>query len=520
MSITAGLRRAVQGRPDEQAISDGPRSLTNRQLVDRVSRLAGALQARGIEPGGRVALLASNRAEYVEMALATAWSGTVLTPVNTRWSVAEIAYQLNDSGARLLVIDPAWASMLPALHEECPTLEDVWTLSSDGDRVPGAESYDDVVGTATPVNDRLTHPDELWLLFYTGGTTGTPKGVMLGARQVLASSYGTAAATGFLNLPDRYLHCAPLFHIAGFSAVVWTTLSGGTHVMLRDFEVGAVARTIEAERITALSLVPTMIERLLAHLDRHGGDLSSVRSLNYGGSPMAPKVLDQVVEKLPQVRVRQSFGMTETAPVVTMLRDEDHRDPEHPTRRLSVGRAAPHCEIRVVDADDTDLPAGEVGEILVRGENVMLGYWNQPELTAQTLRGGWMHTGDLGRLDTDGYLYVVDRLKDMIVTGGENVYSAEVEKVLARHPAVVGCAVVGVPDDQWGERVHAVVVLGPEEATAEELREWVGGQIARYKAPRSFDFVDELPLSTVGKVLKRAVRADVIRRIGEKGTNS
>lgn len=524
MSITQGLHRALQRYPQRQAIVDGTRSYTFAELGDRVARLAGGLVGLGARRGDRIAMLCSNRAEYVETALATAWMGGVLTPINYRWSAGEMREQIVDSSASSIVIDAErFEELGQMLKEDCPTLRHIVVLgdTSSGIVPGGSGEYETLIANSDPVPDLRADNDALCLIFYTGGTTGTPKGVMLTSRALITSALGTAASTGFSNLPERYLHAAPLFHIAGFSAVVWGTLNGATHVMLPEFDVAALAAVIENEHITAISLVPTMIERLLDHVDAHGGDLSSLRNLGYGGSPIPPPVLDRLLITLPHVTLRQSFGQTETGPVATMLRDEDHRNPAHPEWLLSVGRAAPHCEVCVVDPDDRELSIGEVGEIVVRGDNAMRGYWNLPELTAQTLRGGWVHTGDLGRFDAHGYLYVVDRLKDMIVSGGENVFSAEVEKVLQRHPAVTACCVVGVPDEQWGERVHAVIVtMAGASLTASAVRDYVGEHIARYKAPRTVDFVCELPLSPVGKILKRAVREQVIARLGESASAS
>jgi acyl-CoA synthetase (AMP-forming)/AMP-acid ligase II len=280
--------------------------------------------------------------------------------------------------------------------------------------------------------------------------------------------------------------------------------AGGSHVIVPGFDPRAVLAAIGEYRVTDALLVPTMIQLLVDHPDVGQFDLSSLRSVLYGASPMTPAVLERAMKTLPGASFLQAYGMTELAPVATMLTQADHEQGYHLS---SAGRAAPHAEVRVVDPYDAPVPNGTVGEIVVRGGNVMLGYWNKPEETAAALRGGWMHTGDGGFLDDQGYLYVVDRIKDMIVTGGENVYSAEVENAIAAHPAVAGCAVIGVPDAEWGERVHAVVVVRPGATlTQEELRAHAKTLIAGYKAPRSLEIVERLPLSGTGKVLKRDLR--------------
>jgi acyl-CoA synthetase (AMP-forming)/AMP-acid ligase II len=295
-----------------------------------------------------------------------------------------------------------------------------------------------------------------------------------------------------------------MFHLAALASCLAQTIAGGTHVIVGAFDPEAVLRTIEERDVTHSLLVPTMIQMLLAHPGFADHDLSSLRRVVYGGSPITLGVLERAQELLPGVALSQAYGMTELAPVATLLGSADHAAKRKLT---SGGRPAPHVEIRIAGADDEPLAPGEVGEILVRGPNLMSGYWERPEETREALRGGWMHTGDGGYLDEDGYLFVVDRIKDMIVTGGENVYSAEVETALSLHPAVAACAIIGVPDDRWGERVHAVVVLTADaDPTSDELRAHVRERIAGYKVPRTIDFADALPLSAAGKVLKRELR--------------
>jgi long-chain acyl-CoA synthetase len=304
-----------------------------------------------------------------------------------------------------------------------------------------------------------------------------------------------------------HLHAGPLFHLAAGGRALSTTVVGGRHVVLPRFGPAEVLAAVARHRITALTVVPTMLSMILQQPDFGAHDLSSLRAMTYGAAPMPEALLRRAMEALPGVRFMQSYGMTELSPLTTFLAAADHR-PEAPAHRLrSAGRPVPGVEVRVADADDRTLPAGEVGEILVRGPNVMRGYWRRPEQTAQALRGGWMHTGDAGRFDADGYLYVVDRTKDMIISGGENVYSTEVENALAEHPGVVQAAVIGIPDAKWGEAVHAVVVPRPgSDLDAAALIAWCRERIADYKCPRSVDFAAELSLSSVNKVDKAALR--------------
>jgi acyl-CoA synthetase (AMP-forming)/AMP-acid ligase II len=295
-----------------------------------------------------------------------------------------------------------------------------------------------------------------------------------------------------------------MFHLADFSAWVDVTIVGGTHVMVPVFDPVAVLGAIAEHRITDVLLVPAMIQLVVDSPRAAEFDLTSVRSVVYGASPISEGVLTRAGKTFPNATFTQAYGMTELAPLATVLAPADHQDP---VRRRSAGRAAYCCEVRIVGPDDVEVPRGQVGEVVVRGGNVMLGYWQRPAETAEALRGGWMHTGDAATMDDDGYVYITDRIKDMIITGGENVYSAEVENVLSQHPGVATCAVIGVPDDTWGERVHAVVVpAGGAAPSLEELQAICDGRIAGFKKPRSMEVVEALPLSAAGKVLKRELR--------------
>ncbi|GAA1835441.1 long-chain fatty acid--CoA ligase [Pseudonocardia ailaonensis] len=504
MYLTQGLHRAVQQHPDAVMTVFGNRTRTFAEVADRVARFAAALRAHGVAPGDRVAMLALNSDRYHEYLLAVPWADAVLNPVNIRWSPVEIAYSLRDSGTRVLLVDDAFAPMIPALREAAPDLGTV-IHTGDGPTPGDAVSYEDLVAGHDPVPDARRGGDALAGLFYTGGTTGHPKGVMLSHANLMVSAMGLLS-TGYLFGPGtRCLHAAPMFHLADLAAWNATTTAGGTHVIVPAFDPVAVMQAIATHGATDALLVPVMIQILIDHPQITEHDLTSLRTVLYGASPIAQAVLERAMKAFPNAAFTQAYGMTELSPVATLLSPDDHRRTE---RLRAAGRAAPHSEVRIVDAEDREVARGTVGEIVARGGHVMLGYWEQPEATAAAVRDGWMHTGDGGFMDDEGYVHVVDRIKDMIVSGGENVYLAEVENALAAHPAVASCAVIGVPDDEWGERVHAVVVLRPGQTlTAEELREHAKTLIAGYKAPRSAEFVDALPVSAAGKILKRELRA-------------
>lgn len=509
MYLTQSLHRALQQLPDRAMTIDGDRIRTAREVADRVARLAGALRAAGVDSGDRVAILALNSAHHHECFFASWWAGAVAHPINTRWSPAEIAYALSDSGTEVLLLGDAFATLGPELRERAPGLRTL-IYCGDGPTPEGMVGYEELIAGAAPVPDARRGGDDLAFLLYTGGTTGKPKGVMITHQAFMTSVLGMiAAGHKGLRKGGVAMLTAPLFHVGALLSWYGQSLVGGTGVFLPAFTPERVFEAVQRHRVTTFALVPAMVQRLCEHPDFASYDLSSIENIGYGAAGAPESLLHQAMNAFPDANFTQVYGMTETG-VLTFLGGE-HR--EGGPRLRSAGRAIPVVEIAVVDMDGSQLPAGEIGEVVTRGDHVMAGYWNQPELTVQTIRDGWMHTGDGGYLDEDGYLYIVDRLKDMIITGGENVYSAEVENALSSHPAVSSCAVIGVPDEEWGERVHAVIVLRPDcTSTAEEIRAYVKTLIAGYKAPRTVTFVDAMPLSATGKILKRELRSAATRR--------
>lgn len=503
MGVTQGLHRAVQQTPALPATIFKGRVRSWAQSAHRVARLAGALTALGVKRDDRVAMLSLNSDRYHEYFYAVPWAGGVINPVNTRWSESEIALSLKDSQTEVLIVDEGFARFVPSLSAQCRALR-VVVYAGDG-RVPaGMVSYETLIADHEPIDDVNRGGSDLAGIFYTGGTTGTPKGVMLSHRAVLTSALGFTAAGDTMTRGGTSLHAAPMFHLADFGAWMSRNCIGGTHVIVPSFEPATAIEAITRYAVSDLLLVPTMLQMLLDSPVARKADLSCIQHLVYGAAPISETLLERVLSALPGAKLIQAYGMTELSPVITVLDHDSHRDPR---LRRSAGRAAPHADLKIVDETGNEVPVGTVGEVAVRGDNVMLGYWNCPAETAQVLRDGWMQTGDGAYMDECGYVFIADRIKDMIVSGGENVYSAEVENALVKHPAVSACAVIGVPDERWGERVHAIVVLAAgATASPDELRQHCKTIIAGYKAPRSLEFVDSLPISGAGKVLKNQLR--------------
>ncbi|MFT5933236.1 MAG: acyl-CoA synthetase (AMP-forming)/AMP-acid ligase II [Hydrogenophaga sp.] len=510
MQITQALHRAVARQPGAVATICGGRRHTFAQFQDRVSRVAGALQKLGVQPGDRVGILSLNSDRYVEFFMAVPWAGAAVNPVNTRWSAAEIAYSLDDCDTQVLLIDDPFLPLLPELLQRTSSLRTLIHVG-DGPIPDGLLSYEALLTEADPVPDARRGGKDLAGVFYTGGTTGFPKGVML-SHDGLCQNSLFAVAEGMARAGAIGLHAAPLFHIAAITVLGFLWAVGGTHVTLPSFTPLGVLQAIEREQISTTVLVPTMIQMTVDHPEAAGFDLSSLETLVYGASPISEALVERATKLLATTQLIQIYGMTEMAPIMTTLTGVFHRGEGLARGKVrSAGQATFGVEVRIVDAQGAELPRGEVGEIAVLSPAVMLGYWNKPEETAKALGRpdyeGWMHTGDAGRMDEEGFLFLVDRVKDMIVSGGENVYSVEVEQAIAKHPAVAACAVIGVPDADWGERVHVVVVLKANaSATADDIRDHCKTLIGGYKCPRSVDFVQALPVSGAGKVLKTKLR--------------
>jgi long-chain acyl-CoA synthetase len=506
MNVTRGLRRMLQINAGGIVMKFGDRQRTWTEVGDRVARFAGALHAMGVGGGDRVAVLMLNQDRYLEIYLAVAWAGAVVVPLNIRWSAAENEDVLRDCRPHVLIVDAAFSEAGGKLAKSIATLR---LIHADDDATPaGMADYEALIEAATPVPDASRASGDLAGIFYTGGTTGRSKGVMLSHGNLMANAFNLLAE-GLFPSDAVYLHAAPMFHLANGAAMYGLMLSGGMNVVIRAFSPEAVMQAVQHYRVNELLLVPTMIQMLVDHPAIRSHDMSSLRRIVFGASPMSEALLDRAIAALPKAQFVQLYGMTELSPAATVLH---HREQVGEGRKLgrhrSGGRATLGALVRIVDADDNPVPHGTVGEICVSGDLVMMGYWERPEETAKALVDGWMHTGDGGYMDADGFVYIVDRMKDMIISGGENVYSAEVENVVALYPAVAQCAVIGIPSERWGETVHAVIVPKPGATVdADEMIAFCHARIAGYKCPRSVEVRDApMPMSGAGKILKRELR--------------
>lgn len=503
--LTQYLRRTLQAHPTRVATIFGTRQHSYAQYAERVTRLGAALRGLGMQPGDRVGMLALNSDRYLEFFFGTWWGGGAVNPVNIRWSAAEVAYSLDDCETHILLVDEQFKAMGGELRGLCKALRTL-VYCGDGDTPEGMLNYETLLAQATPGADALRAGNDLAAVMYTGGTTGFPKGVTL-SHDNLAANALALVGQGILSPSARTLLIAPMFHAAANAMMMGTAAVGGTFVIAPMFTPLGTLQTIQQHRTSHVLLVPTMIQLAVDHPDADNYDVSSVQAVLYGGSVISEAVLQRAMKRFQNAGFQQAYGMTELSPCATYLGPEEHRTGTARGLLTSAGRATLTTEVRIVDERGHEVPRGTVGEVAVRGANVMLGYWNKPEQTAAAVRDGWMHTGDGGRMDGDGYVYIVDRMKDMIVSGGENVYSAEVENALSKHPAVGASAVIGIPSEHWGEAVHAVVVLKPgTSATAEELMAHCHGLIANYKCPRGVEFRPALPMTGAGKIQKTVLR--------------
>ncbi|HEY1281404.1 MAG TPA: long-chain-fatty-acid--CoA ligase [Acidimicrobiales bacterium] len=496
MQVADLVRNAARRFPGRDAVREGSRVRTFAELDRQADALAAALLARGLQSGDRVALLAQNELEYVEIQVAAQRAGVVLVPLNFRLAVPELEFIVADSGARVLLHGPGYEGAAGKL-----AVDTVIHLGPDG----VGERYDDVV--AAHAGARLDAPldaERPACILYTSGTTGRPKGAVLSNLALYARC--AAMAIDFRTRPGSvFVQTLPMFHISANTAYSFT-YTGSTIVLVKDFSVAGVVETLHRSAATHVLMVPGTINLFVNEPGIEREQFEHLRLVIYGASSIAPDVLRRAIAVFG-CDFLQLFGMTETS-ACSILRQEDHDPVGRPDLLSSAGTDAVSFETKVVDPTGQECEPGVVGEIVARGPALMSAYWANPAATAEAMRDGWMHTGDLGHRSAEGYLFVTDRLKDMIVTGGENVYPREVEDVLFAHPAVLEAGVIGVPDARWGERVHAVVVLRPDgSASAEELIAHCRDELAGYKCPKTVEFIAALPKNATGKVLKRELRA-------------
>ena len=481
-TISDPLQRAQSMRGEKIAFICEGRTKTFEEFVRNCRKVEPLLEGLGTELGDRVGLLAANSDLYAELYCGVPAAGRVVVPLNSRWAEPELAYALEDSGAKLLITD-----------------QDPGGLAESVDQVLSLSEYETQLAQCTPKDFADVKENDLAGLFYTGGTTGQSKGVMLTHRNLIANTMHSQL-TMPLSDADTYLLVAPMFHAAGSNSVLQCLALGVPQVVVPAFDPNLCLDLIEEHQCSATLAVPTMVAALVEAQSSNPRDISSFALICHGASPIATQVLRRAHEEFPDAELLHLYGATETAPLVTGLRHEEKLIGS--SRGKSVGHPSLGVSLKI------DAAPGEPGEVLVQGPNVMQGYWNKPEQTDSVLQDGWYRTGDIGYLDSEGYLYLVDRAKDMIISGGENVYCSEVEEVIYQHPKVLEATVFGVPNDQWGEQVHAVVVPRDESLTSEELIDFCRESLGGYKLPRSVEFRStELPKSGPGKVLKRELRA-------------
>ncbi|MEV0945393.1 AMP-binding protein [Rhodococcus sp. NPDC049939] len=497
------LITALDRHSDKPALYIGDVVLTGGEMRDQISRFAQALASLGIGKGTSTAMLSKNRPEVLISMGATMVSGCRNSALNPMGSLDDHLYIVNDAEIETLIFDPnAFEDRAAELKSKSPSIKNVLSLG------PSEVGVDILALAATFTPQRLVAADvdidDSSSMVYTGGTTGKPKGVI--------GSYGSGAALNQIQMAEwqwpeepRFLICTPLSH-AGAAFFIPTLLRGGALIVLPAFEPGAVLEAIEKYKISATMLVPTMIYMLMDHPDLPNRDVSSLQTMFYGASTISPARLKEGIEKFGQIFF-QFYGQTECGMTIAVLRREEHIATD-PSRLATCGRPVPWLKVALLDDDLNEVPQGELGEICVRGPLIMKGYWNKPEETAEAFKGGWLHTGDIARKDEAGFLTIVDRKKDMIVTGGFNVFPREIEDVISAHPAVSSVAVVGVPDEKWGEAVKACVVLRDGQSVdADDLVEKVRAAKGPVHAPKSVDFVDSLPLTPLGKLDKKTLRS-------------
>jgi long-chain acyl-CoA synthetase len=507
LTISSMLRRVLRLYGASPAVVDAEARFTWTQHGERVARAAGVLQSLGIKRGDRFGVIARNSFRQFEILNAGYWMGAVPVPTNYRLAPPEIAYIFDNAECKAVFVEDVFEKLIGAPELKQWAGDPVW-ISGPGAKAPG-RTYDELLAAAKPAALHEAAEDDDAVLLYTGGTTGRSKGVRLTHKNVVANGFQVAFAMR-PRPDDVYLHAAPMFHSADLFGTTHT-LAGGAHAFLPQFSGKAVLEIIEQQGVTAAMMTPTMIIMALQEPDFADYDLSSFRTLFYGSSPMAAEWIKKAMEAFTGAEVIQGYGLTETSPILTIMTDADHRralDSGNIDLLRGCGRPVPGVDMRILDPDGNEAAVDEPGEITVRAPNVsQYGYLKRPEETAAAFQNGWFRTGDVARMDANGFVYLLDRKKDMVITGAENVYTSEVEAAIYKNPKVHECAVVGVPDEKYGEALLAAVVPAPGESlTEEELIAHCRTLIGGYKIPRRYVFLEELPKSAMNKILKNELR--------------
>ncbi len=499
------LSHWAAANPDGEAFTYLGRTWTWSQTEERVRRLTGALKGLGIGRGDVVSFLDKNHPACVELTMAVARLGAANAIINFRLAGAEIDYAVNDSGAKVLLVGSELMPTIEKIRDRLTAVEQIIEVTPDG---ADHDAYEALLAAAEPAGrEAEVEPDDVCLVMYSSGTTGRPKGVALTQSNMIAHTLNAHEGWAFDD-GDKNMVSMPLFHVGGSSYVLFGIHDGVPSVMTRDPDGASLAGAI-MQGANRTFLVPAVLAQVLQSGDDAIKLFGNLKTYCYGAAPMPMPLLRAAIEAWPDTDFIQVYGLTEVCGVITHLLPDAHRDAEHPERLISAGQCVPDTEVRVVDPGSLqDVATGENGELWFRTPQLMKGYLNRPEDTAAVItQDGWFRTGDMGKVDADGFVYVEDRLKDMIISGGENVYSPEIERVLAEHPSVMEVAIIGVPDERWGESVKAVVSLKPDtEATEEQLIAWCREELAGFKCPKSVDILEALPRNPTGKILKRDLR--------------
>ena len=501
-------RRSARLWPDKTAVVYEQIRLTYHQLDERVNRLANALRSQGVSKKDRLAVLSENTHKYLEIYFAASKLGISVTPLNFRLADDEVRHIVDDSESTVFLVGDGYEDRVVSLK---PSLSNIKLWISMDKKIDGFLFYEEMISENTAEEPGLDpDEDEMAILMYTGGTTGLPKGVMMSHRGLMTAVAGAAIMCGFRR-DDTTCFVLPLFHVSFWPAFSVLFVQG-TVVINRKPDLNGMLKLIQDEKCTHINAVPTLYGWMLQMADVDAYDLSSLRLITYAGSPFPQELLKQCISKFGPI-FEQAYAMTECIGGTFLLKEDHVLEGERSKLLSSAGKPCVIVDVSVKDEDDNDLPPGEIGEIVIRGKSMMMGYWKNPELTARTIRNGWYHTGDMGYLDEDGYLFLVDRKADMIVTGGENVYPKEVEDVLYQHPAVAMAAVVSAPDEKWGERVQAAVVLKPDQnTTQEELIAHCKAFLAGYKCPKAVEFLGPAAHNTSGKDTSKRCEKEVLGR--------